>query len=288
MLGCSLDIALTYPPRSLRPEERQILAAWLVAPGNAASAYINERRSDPPSLYRKIVVLSAQDSRPTHLIWTATGVTVWMVQQTQTSQLCGFGSLRDALDYVWEELPGRRPDQANMTERVSTELGAAFRPRVFSDGEREGVMQWSAPVSAATQESRHVPTFRAVLNLVGPVSERSARHLLRFPARPPMAEESDLVAEWLAAADDVVFAFVSSRRDDDPALLHRVVIGVGPGNRPSHVVHAPRARDIWMVFAVGGRMNISRFLSLRAALNSIRPVLVASQPLNIAAKENDR
>jgi hypothetical protein len=78
--------------------------------------------------------------------------------------------------------------------------------------------------------------------------------LLRFPARPPTPNERTIVAEWLAAAGDVAFAYVSSRREDDPALLHRIVIGAGPDHRPSHLVHAPPARDIWMVSRlVGGR-----------------------------------
>ena len=94
-----------------------------------------------------------------------------------------------------------------------------------------------------------------------------------FPARPLTPDESKLVAEWLAAAGDVAFAYVSSRRGDDPALLHRIVIGVGPTDYPSHMVQATVASDIWMVFALGRRTKIERYGSLRDALNSIRPVL---------------
>jgi hypothetical protein len=110
--------------------------------------------------------------------------------------------------------------------------------------------------------------------------------LLRFPARPPTPNERTIAAEWLAAAGDVAFAYVSSRREDDPALLHRIVIGAGPDHRPSHLVHAPPARDIWMVFSLGRRSEIGRYATLRAALNSIHPVLLASEPLTVAWKAN--
>jgi hypothetical protein len=112
------------------------------------------------------------------------------------------------------------------------------------------------------------------------------RDLLRFPARPPTPDESKIVAEWLAAAGDVAFAYVSSRQQDDPALRHRIVIGIGPDNHPSHIVHAPSARNIWMVFALGRRTKVGRYASLRRALNSVRPVLIASQPLTVAWKTN--
>jgi hypothetical protein len=257
MTGCSLDIALTFPPRRLRPQERGILAEWLVAPGNPASAYTNERRSDPPSLYRKIVVTSGEDTRPKYLVWAARGVGIWIVQEPQTGKLCNFGSLRDALHSIWEELPGGEPGRANMIELAPDAFQVPARPP-FSDEESELAAQWSSR--------------RTALNFIRPVSERTVRDLLPFPARLPTPEESNIVAEWSAAAGDVAFAYVSSRQDDDPALLHRIIIGVGPNNRPSHIVHAPSSRDIWMVFAVCGRKRVSRFLSLRDALNSIRPV----------------
>jgi hypothetical protein len=41
-----------------------------------------------------------------------------------------------------------------------------------------------------------------------------------------------------------------------------------------------------MVFSLGRRSKIGRYWTLRAALNSIRPVLVASEPLTVAWKAN--
>src|ERR1017187_2467008 len=94
-----------------------------------------------------------------------------------------------------------------------------------------------------------------------------------FPARRLTPDERALVADWLAAAGDVPLAYVSDRRGDDPALYQRLVIAAKADAGPSHLVHAPSGRDIWIVFSLGQRMRIGRFPSLRAALNSIRPVL---------------
>ena len=59
-----------------------------------------------------------------------------------------------------------------------------------------------------------------------------------------------------------------------PALHHRVVIIANSDAGPSHLVHAPSGRDIWIVFSLGSRTKIKRYPTLRAALNSVRPVLV--------------
>jgi hypothetical protein len=102
------------------------------------------------------------------------------------------------------------------------------------------------------------------------------RNVIRqFPARPATPEERTLLGEWLAAAGDVALAYVSSRQSDDPVLRHRIVIITDPRREPSHFVHAPPSRNIWMVFSRGRKgTRVSRFPTLLAALNSIRPVIV--------------
>ncbi len=97
------------------------------------------------------------------------------------------------------------------------------------------------------------------------------RHL---PARLLTPDERTLVAEWLAGAGDITEAYVSDRRGDDPALYRRVVIVTKPEVGPSHLVHAPSGRDIWIVLTLGRQTKIHRFRTLRAALNSVRPALV--------------
>jgi len=97
--------------------------------------------------------------------------------------------------------------------------------------------------------------------------------ICHFPARPLSPDEHALVAEWLSAAGDIVTAYVSSRSHDDPAHYRRIVIVSKPDAGPSHLVHAPSGRDIWIVFGLGKRTRIRRFATLRQALNSVRPVL---------------
>ena len=97
------------------------------------------------------------------------------------------------------------------------------------------------------------------------------RHL---PARLLAPDERTVLAEWLSGAGDIAEAYVSNRRSDDPAIYHRIVIVTNPEAGPTHFVHAPSGRDIWIVFTLGRRTKIQRFRTLRAALNSVRPVLV--------------
>jgi hypothetical protein len=100
---------------------------------------------------------------------------------------------------------------------------------------------------------------------------KDVRHL---PARFLTPDEHALVAEWIAGAGDIAKAYVSDRHDDDSALYRRIVIVQKSADGPTHLVHAPPGRDIWIVLSLGRRTKVQRFRTLRAALNSVRPVLV--------------
>jgi len=101
----------------------------------------------------------------------------------------------------------------------------------------------------------------------------------KIPARPPTPDERAVLDEWLAAAGDVALAYVSSRQNDDPALKHRIVVISPDSGEPSHFAFAPAGRDIWIVLAKGQRTKLRRYKTLRAALNSIRPVLLDVESL---------
>jgi hypothetical protein len=107
-----------------------------------------------------------------------------------------------------------------------------------------------------------------------------------FPARPPTPDGRALVAEWLASVGDIAATYVSNRLGDDPAHYRRIVIVTKPDEGPSHLVHAPSGRNLWIVFSVGRRTRIQRFPTLRAALNSIRPVLADSDPRGSTPRSN--
>ena len=75
-------------------------------------------------------------------------------------------------------------------------------------------------------------------------------------------------------AGDIASAYVSDRRTDDPAIYRCVVIVTNPAEGPSHLIHAPTDRDVWIVYLLGKTSKVLTFPTLQAALNSIRPVLV--------------
>lgn len=98
--------------------------------------------------------------------------------------------------------------------------------------------------------------------------------MLTFPPRELSAFERELVREWLALAGDISAAHVSSRRSDDPALYHRIVVSDAPDGQPTHLIHQPDGFDLWVKMTIGSDPQIQMFGTLRAALNSIRHVLV--------------
>jgi hypothetical protein len=97
--------------------------------------------------------------------------------------------------------------------------------------------------------------------------------VLTFPPRLVSPPERELVIQWLSRAGDVPLTYVSERRSDDPALFARIIIGIGPGIGPTHLIHAPKTmNDLWCKTTISP-LQVEIFDSLRAALNSIRDVL---------------
>ena len=101
--------------------------------------------------------------------------------------------------------------------------------------------------------------------------------ILTFPPRPVSQWERALLAEWYAATQrdglDIHRAFVSERRGDDPKVAGRIVIVLRASKDPSFLVHSPTESTFWVVTAAPNWDELQRFRTLRAALNSIRPVL---------------
>jgi hypothetical protein len=106
--------------------------------------------------------------------------------------------------------------------------------------------------------------------------------ILTFPPRPISQWERTLVAEWYAAAQhegfDIARAFVSGRRGDDPQIAGRIVVVVRPNRDPTHLVYSPQQSAFWVVASGPDWHQLKRFRTLRAALNSIRPVLEMPDP----------
>jgi hypothetical protein len=100
------DVLHTLPARPLRPEEREVVAEWLAAADGVTSAYIAERGSDDPAMYRRIVISLKEDGWPTHLIHTRSGMDKWVLLDVNPEpKVRTFGSLPDALNSIRRVLP---------------------------------------------------------------------------------------------------------------------------------------------------------------------------------------
>jgi hypothetical protein len=101
--------------------------------------------------------------------------------------------------------------------------------------------------------------------------------VLTFPPRQVSLSEKALLAEWLAATHrnglDIHRAFVSERRGDDPKILGRIVVVLWSSPEPAYLLHSPAGFTFWAVMEAPAWDEIQRFPTLRAALNSVRPVL---------------
>jgi hypothetical protein len=102
----TVNVLRTLPPRPLRPDERDLVAEWLSAAGDIAAAYVSERRSDDPAMYRRIVISESGRSGPSYLIHAPTHVDAWITLDVRLpSAAQSFSSLRDALNSVRPVLP---------------------------------------------------------------------------------------------------------------------------------------------------------------------------------------
>ena len=101
--------------------------------------------------------------------------------------------------------------------------------------------------------------------------------ILTFPPRPVSQWERALLAEWFAATQreglDVARTFVSERRGDDPKVVGKIVVALRGDRAPAYLVYSPAESAIWVVACGPMWSQLQRFRTLRAALNSIRPVL---------------
>jgi hypothetical protein len=101
--------------------------------------------------------------------------------------------------------------------------------------------------------------------------------ILTFPPRPISQWQRALLAEWLAATQrdglDIARAYVSERRGDDPMIAGRIAVVLWPNKAPSHLIYSPAESTFWVVSSGPAWGDLQRFRNLRAALNSIRPVL---------------
>jgi hypothetical protein len=99
------DILLTVQPRALAPDECDRVAEWLSLAPDIPSAYVSMRRLDDPATYRRIVVATTPDGRPTHLIHAPSGTHLWVkLSIDQQSRVEMFDTLSEALNSIRQVL----------------------------------------------------------------------------------------------------------------------------------------------------------------------------------------
>jgi hypothetical protein len=140
MTNRTVDVLRTLPPRPLRPDERELVDAWLAAAGDVVSAYVSERRSDDPALYRRIVIFEDLRLGPSYLIHTPTFVDAWITLDVrQASAAQSFASLREALNSVRPVLLER---WCSSVKAGSDEPEYVSRPRTISAEEQRILDRW--------------------------------------------------------------------------------------------------------------------------------------------------
>ncbi len=101
MLAHTEDILQTFPARLLRPDERELVAAWLAAAGDVSSAFVSERRTDDPAMRRRIAVSVDGNDVFTHLIHTPLHNDVWIVLDVRSKpEFHQFDTLPEALNFI--------------------------------------------------------------------------------------------------------------------------------------------------------------------------------------------
>lgn len=94
------NVQRIFPPRPLTDGERAILLGWSMAVKDF-SAFVSERRSDDPAVYRRIVISRRADNRRLYLIHSHQNSDHWiMVSAADREDVGHFPTLRAALNYI--------------------------------------------------------------------------------------------------------------------------------------------------------------------------------------------
>jgi hypothetical protein len=93
-------VLLTFPPRPLTDWEHETLRG-LVEAVDGFTAFVSERRSDDPAIYRRIVVIRRRTKQHAYTIHAPQGMDVWIVASaTEGEDIGNFRTLRAGLEFV--------------------------------------------------------------------------------------------------------------------------------------------------------------------------------------------
>jgi hypothetical protein len=94
------NVLMTFPPRPLTDGEREILRVW-AAEADDVFAFVSERRSDDPTIYRRIVISRTSTGQRLYLIRPPQGHDSWLVlSAVEGEDVARCPTLRAALNFV--------------------------------------------------------------------------------------------------------------------------------------------------------------------------------------------
>jgi hypothetical protein len=99
--------------------------------------------------------------------------------------------------------------------------------------------------------------------------------LWAVPPRPLTDDERLILRGWIRAATGFS-AFVSERATDDPAIYRRIVVSRRDTRQPLYLIHASTQSAGWIMVSADSAEHVQRFPTLRAALDYLEPIAVAS------------
>jgi hypothetical protein len=116
------------------------------------------------------------------------------------------------------------------------------------------------------------------------MDSHSPNELRAVPPRSLTDEERLLLRGWNKAAAGL-FAFVSARATDDPAIYRRIVVSRLDTQRPLCLIHPSTEGAGWIMVAADTVGHFQRFPTLRAVLDHLEPVAASSRgpgPVDVA------
>jgi len=111
------NVLMTFPPRPLTDGEREILRVW-VTEVNDVLAFVSERRSDDPAIYRRIVIIRKSTGQRLYLVRPPHGHDSWLVlSAVEGEDLARCPTLRAALNFVKPPRTGVLPEQTRLVSQ---------------------------------------------------------------------------------------------------------------------------------------------------------------------------
>jgi len=135
------NVLRTSPPRPLTDDERRLLDDWVQA-AQGFTAFISERRTDEPAIYRRIVISVRATRQHLYLIHAAAEPACLIMLCIATGEYAGrFPTLRAVLDYIEPvALPERRPVPPQLDKHPAVPRPQPVKPARAA--RRLGIVGW--------------------------------------------------------------------------------------------------------------------------------------------------